>query len=211
MRAGRTYAVKRKYRPPDDPARAKTCARCGRRFEKDRRNTWAYWERAKFCGQECASLAWSERAAERRPPIEDAFSRWVDKSGECWEWTGARDKNGYGIFSYEGKSRRAAIVALELDGRRPGPGMFACHTCDNPPCVRPDHLYPGTPAHNMADAIARDRTCRGERQHAAKLRDADILLIRVSKETDEALAAKFGVSRSNISMIRCRKTWKHLP
>lgn len=203
--------MKRVHRRADDPARWKNCANCHRRFEKDPRNTWAYWAKAKHCSQDCAGEAWAKFSAERRAPEQEAFSRWIDKSGDCWLWTGARDRDGYGAFSYAGKTRRAPIVALELDGRKPAKGQYACHRCDNPACVRPEHLYPGTPTQNMADAIARDRTVRGARQHMARLTDNDVLHIRASSDPAVDLAARFGVSRSNIDMIRNRKTWKHLP
>jgi len=196
---------------PMQRERIKTCANCGNDFEKDPRNTWAYWAKAKYCNQDCAGEAWSLEAASNRASMRETFERWIDKSQECWLWTGALDKDGYGAFSYAGKTRRAPGVALELDGRKPPPGQFACHHCDNPRCVRPSHLYVGTPASNVRDMVERGRNQRGSEHYAARLTDGDVLAIRASSEADLALSVRYGVSRSNITLIRLRKTWRHLP
>lgn len=185
----------------------KTCAHCSRTFRKDPRNTWAYWERAKYCGQECAGLAWSKRSAATRLSMADAFEKWVIKTDYCWEWTGARDKDGYGIFSYDGKSYRAAKISLQLDGRPCGEEELACHHCDNPGCIRPKHLYPGTQVQNMADAKRRNRLNPGRR---AKVTPDDVRAIRAATGTHSQIAAKFGVTPANITMIRNRKTWAHV-
>lgn len=189
---------------------SKPCSHCGKVFYRDTRNTWAYWERARYCGQDCAGAAWRKAAAERRPTMRDNFERWIDKSGDCWLWTGATDKDGYGAFSHAGKTRRAHVVALELDGRKPKKGEYACHHCDNPQCVRPSHLYPGTPTQNMADARARGRTMRGERQHMAKLTEDAVRRIRAKPMSDGHYAELFGVTRGAVLQARLGRTWKHV-
>lgn len=189
----------------------KDCAHCRMPFSRDTRNTWAYWEKAKYCSSACAGAAHSAAADDKGSPIGIEFARWFNRGDGCWEWLGARDRNGYGAFSYAGLTRRAHVVALALDGRGPAKGQYACHHCDNPACVRPDHLYPGTPTQNMADAIARNRQQAGVRHYAAKLTDADVITIRASSDAIKIIAAQYGVSASNIAMIRRRKTWKHVP
>jgi len=95
--------------------------------------------------------------AKRTPPIERFWAK-VDKTGDCWEWTGARFHHGYGLF-YESASvrTRAHRFAYEtLAGPIP-PGVLVLHRCDNPPCVRPEHLFLGTQADNVADMIAKGR------------------------------------------------------
>lgn len=188
----------------------KTCANCGCSFTKDKRNTWAYWEKAKYCGHACAGIGVARLKAEQRPSIEEKFWLNVEKEDGCWPWTGSTDKDGYGILEYEGKFFRANVFSLKLDGRPVPQGQYACHTCDNPPCVRPDHLYPGTPTQNMADALARGRLQIGERHYAAKLTEASVVEIRNSHETDKTLAERYGVSDSLIYLVRARKCWKHV-
>jgi hypothetical protein len=186
----------------------KKCAHCGNQFSKDPRNSWPYWERAKYCSRTCTGLAKSVRAEETRPAMADVFWRQVHKTDNCWIWTGLLDKDGYGLMPYAGQMLRAHKVSLELDGRPVPQGKYGCHHCDNPPCVRPDHLYPGTPTQNVADMFSRGRYNRAK---SAKLTEADIIVIRAASGTHEEIAVRFGVSRSNISQIRERKTWRHIP
>lgn len=135
----------------------KSCEHCGRVFSKDPRNTWKYWERAKYCSQACSGEAWAATAKLRQPSIREKFQSYVVKADGCWRWSGPRDKDGYGVFFVAKKQYRAPVVALEVDGRPVPKGMYALHHCDNPECVRPDHLYPGTPKQNVADMIDRGR------------------------------------------------------
>jgi len=188
----------------------KICENCGHEFSRDKRNTWAHWAKAKFCSRQCFGQMHAKLAAANRPPMAEVFSKWVDKSGDCWLWTGARDKDGYGIFSYARKSYRAPVIALELDGRPVPAGKLACHECDHPPCVNPAHLYPGTHEQNMADAVRRQRTNAGERCYAAKLTSEDVAGIRASDLSAPELASQYGVTRSNISMIKSGRTWRHV-
>lgn len=191
-------------------ALTKSCEECGATFAKDPRYTHAYFARQRFCSQECFGRDHSRTMAERRPSLKEVFERHFTKTDGCWEWQGSRDKDGYGLLPYDGEILRANVVALELDGRPVPAGHYGCHSCDNPPCVRADHLYPGTPVQNAADAIARGRNVRGEAQHCAKLTADAVRKIRAAAGTHEEIAKAFGVARSNVSLIRERKTWRHI-
>lgn len=107
-----------------------------------------------------------------RTPLETRFWIKVDKSGgedACWFWTGNKNRGGYGKFrdADSGKSVPAHRVALQLNGVNVPSGRFVLHHCDTPSCVRPDHLYVGDHASNMADRQRRGRQAQGSALIAA--------------------------------------------
>lgn len=92
-------------------------------------------------------------------PLAERFWEKVTIAGpdECWPWT-ASTRSGYGVFSINGTRRPAPQVAWELRHGEPFPeAMRACHTCDNPPCCNPAHIWPGTQQDNIRDAVAKGR------------------------------------------------------
>lgn len=100
--------------------------------------------------------------------LEQRFWAKVDRGepDECWEWQGNRDLNGYGRIWVDGRSPRASRVAWELENGCAFPaGMLACHTCDNPPCVNPRHIFVGTYRDNQRDASAKKRNDPRGRAH----------------------------------------------
>jgi hypothetical protein len=195
-----------------DDIRQKACDHCSKAFSKDPRYSKRYFARQRFCSQECAGKAWRDEAAANRPAIKDALFAKADiqPASECWQWMGSTDKDGYGVFSYERKTLKAHRVALELSGVHVEKGQFVCHTCDNPKCINPAHLYVGTPQRNVADKVERQRQPKGEGIHAAKLTSDAVLAIRASGETDEALSRRYGVSRSAVTLARNGTTWRHV-
>jgi hypothetical protein len=98
-------------------------------------------------------------------PVEQRFWSKVDKSGPiirpdlgpCWLWTGATDDHGYGKFREHGKAVKASRVAMRLSGMPLDDAKEACHKCDNPPCVNPEHIFSGTHLDNMLDMHAKGR------------------------------------------------------
>ena len=90
-----------------------------------------------------------------------AFEESVRVSDGCWEWQGPIATTGYGTFPWEGRREYAHRIAWTLiHGEEIPAGMVVRHTCDNPPCVRPDHLLIGTKAENSRDMVERGRSTR---------------------------------------------------
>lgn len=114
---------------------------------------------------------WAGRSVpNRRLTLEERFWQKVRKGHGCWMWLGAHHpKDGRGILQVDGKPTYAPRLLLEWTLGRPlSPSEFALHHCDNPPCVRPDHIYLGTHADNMRDMRDRYRSYRSVRTPAER-------------------------------------------
>jgi hypothetical protein len=144
---------------------------------------------------------------------EDTKRFWdkVDKTSKCWIWTAAKDKDGYGYFKLDGHTRKAHRVSYEDTYGHIPDGLNVLHSCDNPPCVRPDHLFSGTLLENNDDRNAKGRTAAGERNGQAKLTWQKVIEIRKQYQAGikkyRLLAAQFGVSCRTIAHIVKKDEW----
>jgi hypothetical protein len=98
--------------------------------------------------------------------LEERFWAKVNKSGECWEWLGTKNPGGYGCFKVNYKMRKAHRVAYELGHGSIPADLCVLHRCDNPGCVRPDHLFLGTRSENMQDMQKKGRGRGGDGSNA---------------------------------------------
>lgn len=152
--------------------------------------------------------------------------------GPCWLWIGGRDENGYGrVVDLTKKAlyQYAHRVSFEMENGLLQPGENVLHACDNPPCVRPDHLSRGSQLENMADRDAKGRVASGDRHGwnvhpelrpkgesigTHKLTAHQVEQIRAARATgtfsQAELATLYGVSQSAISNIVTGKRWGHL-
>jgi hypothetical protein len=124
----------------------------------------------------------------------------LDKTGKCWVWPLAKDGGGYGIVYIDGTYWKAHRYAYAKRKGRIGKGRQVLHTCDNPPCCRPGHLYQGTDHDNRMDAIRRGRWVSPLR----KFSPDQIVSIRERVASGERiidLAAEQGVCHMCISRI----------
>lgn len=138
----------------------------------------------------------------------------VRLSDGCWQWTGFCDKKGYGTISIGNKTQRAARVAYHNFIAPVPPELLTCHHCDNPRCVRPDHLFLGTRVDNAQDALLKGRynAPKGEDHHGSKLISAQVMEIRelLSRSIPvKHIAQEYGVNPSTIHAIKSGKAWKH--
>lgn len=158
---------------------------------------------------------------------------------DCWEWNGTVDRNGYGVFCARTKHTKRnhyfahRVMWMLVFGDDPV-GMSVCHSCDNPKCVNPFHLWEGTQRQNMKDMIAKGRDacllsgrnkpsghkrpdvaerCTGSKHHKAKMTEQDVLLARSEFANGVLvahLAKRYGVRHITMSRAISGETWKHL-
>lgn len=168
-----------------------------------------------------------KRIPRSRPSNLELFKKTTRSQSGCWDWTGSLNGAGYATEFFKTESKKSLnqtlsrIVIENKIGRPLLRSEFACHRCDNPKCIRPSHLFLGSPKDNVLDAVSKGRMdfqksdwvlpfkiSRGEKSYTAK---SKVILIRKSKLTQRALGAIFKVGRSTIGYIQARKSWKHVP
>lgn len=153
----------------------------------------------------------------KRGTIAERLDRRLDKSGDCWVWTGYSDRDGYGrIGDSTGKMLSTHRVAWELANGPIPDGMYVLHSCDNPPCCKPADLHLGTHADNMREKNERGRPTRmiGVTNPAAKLTEAQVLAIReryaAGGVSQKALGREYSISETTIWEIVKRRKWAWL-
>jgi hypothetical protein len=131
----------------------------------------------------------------------------IDSQSGCWIWTGSRHRRGYGRAGKQGAAHR---LFFEYYVEPIKAGNFVCHTCDNPPCVNPFHLFQGTCQDNVNDMVSKNRQAFGEKSGTATLTEADVRRI-ISEEFSNLplskVAVEFNVNKSLIHKIRTGEAW----
>jgi hypothetical protein len=191
------------------PAR---CDHCNRQFYA--RGPYVGRPKARFCSRPCADAGKYGTTAER-------FWRHVRKGRGCWEYQ-VRTGDGYGCLQINRKPFVAHRLSWELHFGSIPHGFFVCHKCDNKACVRPSHLFLGTPSDNTHDMFVKGRQgyrgpqnpVHGERHHKTNLKEADVTRMRrlyaaggISQHT---LAQQFGLAQTQVSRIIRRIVWRHV-
>lgn len=138
----------------------------------------------------------------------------------CWPWLGgSTHEKGYGVISYTMEGQHFTILASRavaaLRGDMPFRGRKhnARHSCDNPPCINPAHIVPGTPKDNTADMLARGRRVqpRVSPTRVEVLTDDQVRAIRKDTRPAREVAKDHGTCESNVWMIRSRKRKAGVP
>lgn len=132
----------------------------------------------------------------------------------CIEWIRGAGKAGYGEIRDRGRRMYTHRLSWELHFGEISEGMEVCHTCDNPPCIAPEHLFIGTHQQNMADSKSKGRHAAGEKNGHARLSESQVRTIRYMISgglfSQRQIAKAFGVHSPQISRIKNRTTWSHI-
>lgn len=137
---------------------------------------------------------------------------------DCWSWSGGTDRHGCpriyaGYANNKGSNimLQASRVSYETYVEAIPIGLSVLHTCDNPLCINPRHLYLGTQAENMDDMVRRGRSAKHERHSQAKITMAIAIAIRElyanGQGSQQGLANRFGLARGTVQAILANKTW----
>lgn len=126
----------------------------------------------------------------------------------CMEWPRGVNRYGYGQLQTWDRTQERLVhrAAFKLVNGSIPDGMMVLHKCDNPPCFRPSHLFPGDQVTNMRDCAAKKRTKRNCKLQPAQVETIRLLAARGARQAQ--LAAAFGVDQSTISMIVNFRLWK---
>ena len=159
-----------------------------------------------------AERFWSK--VDKRGPVP-AHRPWL---GRCWIWTAGKFPDGCGAIKFNGRQRRAPVIAyiLTTGHEPPSDKPIITHRCDGGKiaCVRPYHLRPGTFASNAAERDKRGRQAKGAQIGQGKLSPALVAEIRDRYGSGHVyqyqLAAEYGVSQAWISKIVRGEWWRHV-
>ena len=145
---------------------------------------------------------------------KERFWKYVNKIGKdsCWNWTGVKIKKDYGHIKMDGKMILTHRFSWTIHFGKIPEDLCVLHTCDNPPCVNPNHLFLGTIADNNKDRDDKNRQAKlkGENHGMAKLTWDKVKEIRNLKNqlSQRKIAKMFNIHRGTVSKIHTNKIWK---
>lgn len=157
------------------------------------------------------------KATSKKRPDKERFWERVDQGqpDECWPWSAGKTSQGYGAMHWKGSKCLAHRISYRIEYGPIPEGKVVMHSCDNPPCVNPNHLSIGTQGDNVRDAQKKGRNASGDdvkwwkgegrEHHKAELTDDQRLEVKRRYDNEDIsqyqLSDEYGVSQSAISYI----------
>lgn len=144
------------------------------------------------------------------------YTKCIKQPNGCWIWTAGKTSRGYGMMNYQNKKQYAHRLSYQYSKGPITNGLHVCHSCDNPSCINPDHLWLGTNYDNILDKMKKGRakTARrlGSQNHYAKLDEQQVKEIKslLGKISHSKLAKQYNVSKSTINAISAKRNWSHI-
>lgn len=190
-----------------------SCCVCGKELFKAQNLSLA------VCSKKCRNVSPKPVIGDLAYETAEFWAR-VDKTpgqgpgGDCWVWLGSYRKNDYGRFysSIAGKSLQVTRYSLNLCRPTKDESLFACHTCDYPPCLNPEHLFWGTGKENSNDAYDKGRMVKGSESYCAKLTESQAKDIKynLGHLSNQKVAESYGLAKTTVAQIRRGKRWRHI-
>lgn len=137
----------------------------------------------------------------------------IVKENGCIEWAKQKDTDGYGRISINNYPHMVHRVSYELYIGPIPPGVLVCHSCDNPSCFNPEHLFLGSCAENLKDMVLKGRKPRGEKVHNSKLTENQVKEIKRRLNEGEKVSSivkDYPVHGRAIRLIQAGINWKHV-
>lgn len=149
------------------------------------------------------------RYKDSRKIMVERFWARVHKTSSCWNWTSRLVGIGYGSTYFMGKSWRAHRLSWVICVGNIPDDICVCHSCDNPACVNPAHLFLATQAENIKDKCDKRRQAIGSQTGLTSLCDLDVWLIKNVNVKPPKVAEWFGITQSSVRKIRQGINWKY--
>jgi len=187
------------------------CETCKKEFKWRRCNN--YLKTPKYCSVDCRKYE-NQNYDQILNKLKYDFDKKVIRQEGCWDWKGFVENDGYARMpSSRTKFQRASRVSYLIHKGNIEKNMIVCHSCDNPVCCNPEHLFLGTPNDNSKDMVYKDRQAKGSRNGKSKLNEENVKEIKKlfnEKIPMKVIAEMFGVYISSIEKIKTGTSWKHV-